>query len=330
VAASPWKKVFSALIPLLLVPGDVTPANARVIEPPTLCCAFLKGNAYQASDLYVACEGKNERITKVGDIWDFAVAADGSALALRRQRGTETGSDVDDRPIDIPHFEIEVVSLKADFQRRWSPVEGDAALYPYCGAILAVVRRLHRGSGGPPKVTYRTYNVLTGQPLSLAPYVAFGCSADKKTVAGYLDVDRHTLWAGMPPQRRIVQVARDRIVYPYDISPNGRYVAYAFAGTGDALCVDENGENLGCLRGWGAYPQKISISDAGRVLCDSGTGDTCGGWECMGILYWRPGNKEPKTIQPVGWFAQWITPEVAVSLRAWSSHENASGGKSPK
>lgn len=325
MATIPWHKLLSGLTAsFLALVGVVTLTKAQATGPPRPCYAFLRGNAHQSSDLYVACEGKNKRITKVGDIWDFAVAADGSALALRRQRGTQRGRDSYGGPIDIPHFEVEVVSLKPDFQRRWSPVEGRASLYPYCGAILALARDVYPGSGGPPKVTYSTHNVLTGRPLSLPPYVAFGCSADKKTVVGYLDVDRHTLWAGMPPQRRIVHAAQGGSVFPYDISPNGQYVGYA---ADDALCVDKSGQNLGCVRGWSV---KISVSDWGAILYDDGTGETCAGWECMGIFYWRPGTGEPKVIEAVGWYAQWITPKVAAALRVWGSHENASGGKTPK
>ncbi len=292
MAASFWKKVFSILIPLMLVPGGFTPTKAQAMEPPRPCYAFLGGNVHKAIGLYISCEGKEELITKAQGVWDFAVAADGSALALRRERGKQKGFDVNHRPIDVPHFEIEVVSLKPGFERHWSPVEGHASLYPYCGAILAVARHMYPGSGGPLnlKVTYSTYNVLTGQPVSFPPYVTFGCSADGKTVVGNLDSYGRALWAGLPPRQRIAQAGQYGII-TYGISPNGQYVAWQVM-EGIRLCVDKNGESLGCVP-CSSSTEKISVSDWGGVLYNGGTGETCGGWECTGIFYWRPETRGP-------------------------------------
>lgn len=318
----PWSKLLSGLIGSFIVLGCVAATKAQATAPPTLCYAFLKGNAYQASDLYVTCGAQDERITKLGDIWDFAVATDGSVLALRRQRGTEKGKDGYGRPTDIPHFEMEVISLKPGFERHWSPVDGDASLYPYCGSILAIAQEVHVASEKPAYETYRTDNVLTGKPVTLPPYVAFGCSSDGKTVVGYLEGDRRALWAGLPPRRRIAREETQYSIVTYGVSPDGQYVAYT---TLQSLCADKNGENLGCVRGSSA---KISVSDRGGVLYDSGTGETCAGWECTGVFYWPAGTTEAKPIEPVGWRAQWITPEVAAALRAWRSHEYAPNGKS--
>jgi len=326
VAIIPWYKLLSGLIGSFLALGCVTPTNAQA-SPSALCYAFLGGNDHQAIGLYTHCEGKDELVIKSRNVWDFAVAADGSVLALRRQRGAVKGEDGYGRPTDIPHYEIEVVSLKPGFQRHWSRLDADASvfeLHPYCGTILAIGRQVYLNSG-PSQATYKTDNVLTGQPLSFPPYVAFGCSADGKTLVGFLDSDRQALWTGLPPRRKIAEAGQDSIVFPYDISPDGQYVAYNFAGGDNRLCVDKNGEHLGCVRGWSA---KISVSDWGGVLYDGGTGKTCGGWECKGIFYWQAGNQIPDLLQAVGSHAQWITPEVATALRAWGSHENAPSGKS--
>lgn len=324
MATSSWQKVLLTLISVFLLPGNVARTKAQATESPALCYAFLNGNDHQASDLYVSCEGKKERITKLGDIWDFAVAADGSPLALRRQRGTEPGYDSYRRPIRIPHFEIEVVSLKPDFQTRWSPVYGRVSLYPYCGTILAEARLVHAGWGEPLKVTYRTYNVLTGQPFSLPPYVDFGCSADGKTVVGYLDAERDTLWAGMPPQREVAHAAQDGVISAFGISPNGRYVAYGSLAADLSLCVDKDGESSRCVPA-GSSGGKLSVSDSGGVLYDGETGEVCNDWPCEGVYYWQAGTPEPKIVEAVGWYAQWITPDVATALRAWGSHLSGHG-----
>jgi hypothetical protein len=323
MATIPRHKLLSGLIGSFLVFGAVALTKAQA-PPSVLCYAFLKGNAYQASDLYVSCREEKSRITRTGDVWDFAVAANGSALALRRQRGTKKGfDDFDHRPIDIPQFEIEVVSLKGDFQKHWSRLDGDVSLYPSCDTILAITREVQAlPSGGHPKVSYTTGNVLTDEPLRLDPYLAFGCNSDRKTIVGYLDPDRHTLWAGLPPRRVIVQTATGSGTGAFGISPNGQYVAYAT----DELCMDKDGKNLECLRNPGAYPFKISVSDSAAVLYEGGTSETCSGWECTGVFYWRPGAKEPKVIEAEGWYAQWITPEVAAALSAWSSYTNARAG----
>ena len=64
-----------------------------------LCHAFLKGDA--SNDLCINGGAGEERVTTGKNIWDFAVAMDASALALLEPRS------------------IEIVSLKADFQKCW-------------------------------------------------------------------------------------------------------------------------------------------------------------------------------------------------------------------
>lgn len=319
--------------------GALSEAQASPVVP---CYAFLKGNAYQASDLYTACEGENKRITTTGDVWDFAVAADGSALALRRPRGTEQVYDVDHRPIKVPHFEFQVVSLKANFQARWTSLGGKGSLdphfatilavgslHPYCGTILSVERHFWDPSLAR-EVSYDVYDPLRDQPLTMPPYIAFGCSSDKKAVLGYLDADLHALWTGLPPKRKIEPPAHVGIILPFDISPNGQYIAYAFEPADSALCVDKDEERVGCLRGLSSSAAKVSVSDTGDVLYDGGTGETCNGWQCMGIFYWRPGSEKPEILQPVGWFAQWISPQTAAALRAWGSRVRTSTAKDSK
>jgi hypothetical protein len=302
------------------------------------CYAFLKGDAFIDSDLYVTCKGKTERITNGGDICDFAVAGDGSALALLRHRGIEKGVDVDGNPVDVARKEIQIVSLEPAFQRRWSARdEGNAELVSSCGTVLAVSHAIWGPYGGFKQI-HTTRDVLSGKPLSFAPYLTFRCSSDHRAIVGQISTDRRLLNSGFPPQRTIIEAPKSSIVALYDISPDGQYVAYVT----DALCVDKNGKNLGCVSGWGTYPQKISVSDSGGVLFDGGTGERCyfdtagnsspnslPGYadmeECMGISYWRPGDKGPRVLEIPGRNPQWITLRAAAALRAWWSHENASG-----
>ena len=318
MAGGIWRTAVSGLILVLLMPRDTSLMKAQSTEPPKLCYAFLKGNTFQASDLYVTCGAEHERITKVGDIYDFAVAADESVLALERRQGTEKGPGEHGHPTPDREFKIELVSLKPGFERHWSalPATGPVEpLYSYCGSILAVDRqRQHHPP--PAKDIYKIDNVLTGQPFSLPPYVAFGCSEDGKTVVGLLDVDAADLWLGLPPERKIARSSPYGI-YAYGISPNGEYESYE---SEEGLCVGRDGECSGLTR-FGVGATKISVSDWGGVLYDDGTAKTCAGWECIGVFYWKAGMHQPQNVEPVGWFAQWITPEVANAIRAWSKGE---------
>jgi len=331
-------KVTARLITLVITLSLVGFSPDASAKPPTqLCYAFLKGDVNTHSDLYVTCGGKRERITKNQDIWDFAVAGDGSALALLRHRGTEKGFGSNGMAIAIPHREIEVVSLKPDFQRRLSPRDpGNPELESSCGTVLAVSHAVSVApSGGISEVTR---DALSGERLSYEPYYDFRCSSDRKSIVGYLDLHRRVLKVGLPPVRLIVEAREHSIVGPYDMSPNGRYIAYVT----DALCVDDDGKNLGCVRGWGTYPQKISVSNSGDVLFDGGSGEPCyfdgvgrvslktlPGYddieECTAVSYWRPGEKERQVLEIIGWSPQWITPEAAAALRAERSHENPFG-----
>jgi hypothetical protein len=283
----------------------------------------------RAIDLYIACEGKHERITSRGDFRDFAVSLDGSTLALLRQLGKQKVRDSEGFLVTIHRYEkIQVVSLKPGFQTRWFPqVEGNVSLRSSCGTILAVGWSTYI-SRPPSSWTYKTYNVLTGQPLGLPPYAAFACSADGKSVVGILDAERKALWAGMPPQRRTATARGAGGVAPFDISPNGRYVAYFYllVGGTQGLCLERDGEDLGCVPS--DSPEKISVSDWGGVLYDGGTAEACPEGACQGVYDWQAGAGQPQVVEPHGWRAQWITPEIAASLRAWRSDENASGRKS--
>jgi len=330
VPASWWKKLLLAPIVVLLLALDVVRVEAQATESPALCYAYLSSTKNRAIDLYIACEGKHERITSRGDFRDFAVSLDGSTLALLRQLGKQKVRDSEGRLVTIHRYEkIQVVSLKPGFQTRWFPqVEGAVSLQPSCGTILAVgwiiyIRR------PPSSWTYKTYNVLTGQRLSLPPYVDFACSADGNSVVGYLSGDRRALWAGRPPQRMTATAPRAGAVPSFDISPDGRYVAYCdftTNGVASRVCLDRGGDDLGCVPS--DTPEKISVSDWGGLLYDNGTGGACPEGACEGVYYWQAGTGQPRIVEPVGWHPQWITPDIAVALRAWKSHLSASGGLS--
>lgn len=318
------------LLLVLATFGGASLGKGQTDRGEPLCYAFLKGdNLYAKADLYLKCGGKPERITTEKDIRDFAVAADGSALALSRQTGTEKSDEGD----DIPRVEIELVSLNQDFRSHWCPRdEGNTELEASCGTVVAVSHASWGPSGGFRRVD-TARDALTGKLLSFDPYLTFRCSSDRKAIVGHINTDRRVLMAGLPPQRQVVRAPAGSIVAPYDISPDGHYVAYVT----NALCVDDNGKNVGCVRGWGTYPERISVSSSMEILLDGGTGETCfqdprGHWsvnhqrgyddveECTAVSYWRPGRTKLEAIEMFARDPQWITPEAAAALRAWRSH----------
>jgi len=328
---------FAELLPSLLALFPSALGEGSPIEQSSLreapCYAFLKANAFTDSDLYVTCKGKIERITNEKDLGDFAVSSDGTAVGLLRHRGREKGSDSYGTPVDLPHQEIEVVSLDPGFQRRSCPRdEGNTELDASCGTVLAVSHAMWGPSGGFKQV-HTTRDTLSGKRLSFDPYLTFRCSSDRRAIVGHINTHRRLLEAGLPPQRVIVEAPKSSIVDPYDLSPDGQYVAYVT----NALCVENNGKDLGCVQGWGIYPQKISVSNSGAVIFDAGTGETCyldaaGNFslkslpgyddveECIGVSSWRPGDKRSQVLERLGRNPQWITPQAAAALRAWRDY----------
>jgi hypothetical protein len=321
-------------------------AQQEIKRGEPFCYAFLKGDASIGHDLYINCGAGKERITTGKDVWDFAVATDASALALWRQRGTQQLFRLGEkglRPSSVgPRMEIEVVSLDPHFHRRWSGLgDGPTVMDASCGTILATENDIRLLPSGRFSKTRTTYDVLSGKVLSYEPYQTFLCSSDSKVIVGNVGTDLRVLMAGWPPQRQIVEAPANNIVYVYAISPNGQYVAYV----AEDLCVEDHGRTLGCTGPSGTLPRRVSVSNSMDVLMDGGTGQTqrcfldasrrkvsfepLPGYEeeeCLGVAYWRPGNKAAQVLEMFGTNPQWITPEAAAALRAWRSHEKSSGG----
>ena len=296
-------------------------AQERSDVPHSLCYAFLKER-----DLYVNCGAKAERITAESDIADFAVAMDGAAVALVKEHGTEKSMDGH----DIPRRDIELVMLKPGFQRRWLPrVEGSPGVEASCGTILAVWGGIWSRPSGGFKVDWTARDAFTGKEVRYDGYFDFVCSSDRKTVVGCINSDARILMSGVPPRLQVMEATANEIVIPYNISPNGKYVAYV----ANELCVASHERTLGCLQWSGTRPGEVSVSDSMGVLLDGGTGQThrcffnaagqlsfkpLPGYskevECMGVALWRPGDKTAQVLEMFGWSPQWITPEAAAAL----------------
>jgi hypothetical protein len=301
-------------------------AQREAAPPPTLCYGYV-----YYWNLFVTCKGQTEQVTRSNDVDDFAVASDGSAVALSRRLGMKRRPS---KGYNIPEAQTELVSLKPDFQWRWLTLgSGGGSLQSSCGTILAIVQG--------PHLSEETYDVFTGVRLRYDPYTTFLCSSDRSTIVGHISPDRHSLMTGLPPSRQIAH-SKDHIVAPYDISPNGQNVAFLSV-EGHSLCVENEGKNLACVNV--VWTERISVSDSMGVLFTYETAmyfDRAGHWSkhqlpgyndfnlCIMLFYWRPGNKEPQELQIYGRNAQWLTPESATALCAWGDRGRSSGRTSPK
>ena len=195
------------------------------------------------------------------------------------------------------------------------------------------------------KSSAQLQDILRDEPLdfegSFERYGDFRCSSDRETVAR---------WERPPyPKNAILTVHRidksEAILTlqldssRYDVSPNGRYVAsnHTVVENEDmGLCVTELEGRPECLTN--AYLiDRVSVSDSKEVLMVIGTGDLCyyediihgsltpfPGYdridECHAVAYWTPRMEEPRMLEFLGRYPQWITPEAAERLRALSAH----------
>jgi hypothetical protein len=151
------------------------------------------------------------------------------------------------------------------------------------------------------------------------------------------------LYEGNPPRTEIAAAERFD-VYRFNVSPDGsRTVYYTDL---RPLCVWPSSGPAQCVADHGTLADMPSVSDAGKVLVATGTGQECfyksqydffprrfrgatddSRDECMGIGYWKPGLKSLDIIEPLGRSPQWINPATAALLRAWSAHPAGSTHK---
>jgi hypothetical protein len=263
-----------------------------------LCYAFLRDG-----DVYLACGGPaHPVVTRRRVIAYFAVAEDGSVLAFAESRikwvwwWPGAGTAV---------LDLHVVPLRGLRHNRdvagltnWGP------LVASCGTILMAFQRSVR-------------DVVDGSRLSVKPYSNFRCSADRKVVAG-LTKKHGGLKLGLPPK----ELARIDGPFSYDVSRNGRYVAYV---QNRRLCLTDLEGGTACTE---AEPVgRFSVSDSGTVIFVRFSGGMA-----QGVAVWNPASNSITTLQAEGWDPQWLTPSAASALLAWAagrSSPSAADGAQP-
>ncbi len=268
-------------------------AYACAAQPADPCYVFeAKG------DVHLACQGKTTQITRRGDVQNFAVSNERASLAyVTGNAGAAT-----------------VVDLKSGAVRHIERTDGAVAS---CGGILPV----------PLGATAATKEMVSGEELSFRPYSRFRCSADRKVVAG---ITQHELYVGVPPATKLAASGDVDDLY-FNVSPDGSRVAWF--NSVRPLCVAAPPAHADCVE-HETMSDPVSVNDAGEVLAAAGTGKGCdyktsfnytpakapggGDDECLGVGYWKPGMPAIIFLQEIGRNPQWLRPETARLLLAWS------------
>ncbi len=315
-ARSLWCQLLLSLSTIMVAPIRAAEVQQEP-QGPSVCFGFL-----QNGDVYVKCNGTTQRITQLDSVTDFAVAADGSRIALIRSKGV--GRRKGGRT--IASAVLENARLRGGLPSHLLPATSFTGLVASCGTIFTF-------SGSSAR------NLDEGARLGFDLYNSFRCSSDRKVVVGTLESECRVLKSGWPPDHDLVTASLHSRLY-YDVSPSGNFIAsYADA----KLCVREGGKPARCVSDIDAF-DRISVSDTGDVLFTTHWDGTCsykdmwhiskkplpgydGADQCIAVGAWRPDYSEPKILEALARDPQWITSEVSAALRAWSSRQQASHSK---
>jgi hypothetical protein len=197
----------------------------------------------------------------------------------------------------LGYYEVGVVDLRGEGTIRTSPVEHiGEGVTSTCGTILLFERSKAR-------------DLISGSGQKMKPYKNFRCSADRQIVVGVKKWSSDELMVGS--QLRQVVISRTPQSH-FDLSPNGRYLAY-ITSDWQRLCVAEIQGPTTCIKNI-SYPFPISVSNEGEVLFAVSTD---------GSAYWRPSQQSPTPVEEPGVNPQWLSALAASALVRWSStHKN--------
>ncbi len=166
--------------------------------------AFLRNG-----DLWLQYKGQVQRLTKAGDYKDFAVANDGSYLALLRT--------VEAKPSIA---QVVLVSMADQRPPATLEVPTTTGLIATCDTIASLENKtaLHR------RVAIAR-DLIANKILSDQEYVDFRCNSDRRVTMGYTrSADRNLTVRGMLP----ANVALDYVPHLFDLSPDDRFAAFFY------------------------------------------------------------------------------------------------------
>ncbi len=296
-------------------------------------------------DVWVACQGRRERIDFKGKVWSFAVSSDGSYFSAVLPNATTeilraTPSALRMQKSESLGAEWVTVALKEGIKsetRAWPYHISSPRLFPSCGTVIFP---------RPPRDAPRmTEDVIANKEISIPPYSYFRCSADRRVIAAWENSDDfesiEPLFIEIPQEHKKVKVQAAREfgqVEQFDLSPSGQYIAYFRNNEHSELCVSVPEGVPSCVSQERppAGPDRMSVSDVPRVIYSAWETDKdCfykdelhfserplagyrDGGLCIGVDYWGPGMRTPENLELLGRAPQWITPEAAAALHQWN------------
>lgn len=313
------KLAFLMPLSLLLVAGGAAQERGVSSAPSELCYSFVRGY-----DVWTVCEGKRARIRLPFKVNSFTVSSDGTHLSYYTLPQNRKGN---------PRHLV-LVSVAPGFETKDSEV-GPIALNMggTCGTILQF-RTVTDESRWPSKVRWsgQGRDLIGGKLIEYPPSEIFKCSSDRSVVAEWKDVPWNPEMPPPPPFGGVLRILRDgnevakfsSVDNNFRVSPNGKFASFTQnlwqdkTGLHQQLCINELPDKTSCLPDF--IYQAISLSDSGEVLCLRELDKGCGDGACLGVAYWHPGMSNEEVLEnDESSDPQWISPQVAASLRQWAS-----------
>jgi hypothetical protein len=266
------------------------------------CFAFIENGA-----IVLTCGSEVVRSEDLG-IQGFAISEDGQ-LGLKRS----TAGPIVNGGTELINNSL-VVNLSNEAVRSFDFYPDDFAAT--CGALLAEAP-LRKG----------IVNVSSGESVKRGQYTRYRCSNDQGVCVGQVTRSANLV---LERESKHTTLEGSAISGEFDISPNGKYVAYS---NHNRICVASSKSQTQCTSA--ASVGGLSVSDAGEVLFTGGTGQNCvykDSWhfrpeplsnnsvhldECLAIMLWKSGLKSSTRVAALGRQPEWVPQKWALALKHW-------------
>lgn len=238
--------------------------------------ASLDGYRPLPGDVFVSCDAGTLQITESGDILSWAVDPVQNRLAIVREKPEVKGA--------ATMVVTSIATGKAELTRRVS--QTTQVVYT-CGTFVAIDAAASESN---------MRDAVSGRPFT--PNEGSGeirCDAAQKT-----KVIRRSTGTILGGPLLVENELLGGQVSEFDISPNGRFVAF---NDGGKICVyDRNAKSKSCLTDFAAAG-RMSVWDDGRLIAAEETSQACPltsklitaghghSWPCPVLFEWRGGTK---------------------------------------
>lgn len=273
------------------------------VDAESPCFAYL-----QDGDVYADCGKDSLRLTTTGDLTDFAITDDGSALAIEREF---TIARTRDSVGQVGDCEIQILSLSSNAPPR-TINHSCGSLYATCGSILLEQR------------TNGVEDLIAGKTVRIAGYQRFVCDSKRTVVAGWPGDGNQSFSVGKDSIRQIAEVAGGA-----SVSPSGIVSYFTEASNRNQVCELSRGGGQLCLNDADAF-DRISVSDFEEILFTTHTDGGClyhnykvtkvtppgtGNDQCLGIAIWKPSSGKA-VVKELAKHPQWLTSQAAEALKS--------------